>query len=76
MASFWSALKTCEEVKGASAETDIVRWTFKDGHVCDVKMDEHSVCSSVSPCPVQRIENSCMAVNQALVHVQHRHLLT
>lgn len=42
---FWSALKSSEHVKGASEETDIVKWTFKDGHVLEVKQEEHSVCS-------------------------------
>lgn len=41
---FWSKLKSSEEVKGASPETDIVRWTFTDGDVWDVKQEEHSVC--------------------------------
>jgi len=42
-ATFWSALQSSETVKGASPETDIVKWTFKDGHVLEVKMEEHSV---------------------------------
>lgn len=41
--SFWSALSKSEFVKGASPETDIVKWTFKDGHVLEVKQEEHSV---------------------------------
>lgn len=41
--AFWSALKKSEEVKGASPETDLVRWTFKDGTVQEVKQEEHSV---------------------------------
>lgn len=40
---FWSALNKSEYVKGASPETDIVKWTFKDGHVLEVKQEEHSV---------------------------------
>jgi hypothetical protein len=40
---FWSALKTSELVKGASPDTDIVKWSFKDGTVLEVKQDEHSV---------------------------------
>ncbi|TKX19381.1 hypothetical protein C1H76_8567 [Elsinoe australis] len=39
---FWSALNKSEYVKGASPETDIVKWTFKDGHVLEVKQEEHS----------------------------------
>ncbi|KAK2063260.1 Bet v1-like protein [Colletotrichum caudatum] len=38
---FWSALKGSEFVK-AQEETDIVRWTFKDGTVLEVKQEEHS----------------------------------
>ncbi|PNS18493.1 hypothetical protein CAC42_6310 [Sphaceloma murrayae] len=41
-ASFWSTLDKSEYVKGASPETDIVKWTFKDGHVLEVKQEEHS----------------------------------
>jgi hypothetical protein len=40
---FWSALSKSEHVKGASEETDIVRWTFKDGTTLEVKQEEHSV---------------------------------
>ncbi|KAF1343823.1 hypothetical protein BDV97DRAFT_304939 [Delphinella strobiligena] len=39
---FWTALKSSDYVKGASAETDIVQWTFKDGAVVEVKQEEHS----------------------------------
>ncbi len=39
---FWSAIKTAELVKGTGAETDLVKWTFKDGSVVEVKQDEHS----------------------------------
>ena len=46
---FWSALKSSEHVKGASEETDIVKWTFKDGHVLEVKQEEHSVCFHSQP---------------------------
>ena len=41
--SFWSKLEKSEHVKGASPETDVVKWTFKDGTVLDVKQEEHSV---------------------------------
>lgn len=40
---FWSALKKSELVKGTSPDTDIVKWSFKDGTVLEVKQDEHSV---------------------------------
>ncbi|KAG0652287.1 hypothetical protein D0Z07_0780 [Hyphodiscus hymeniophilus] len=39
---FWSALKSSELVKGASPDTDIVKWSFKDGTILEVKLDEHS----------------------------------
>ena len=39
---FWSALKSSEYVKGASEETDIVKWRFNDGTVVEVKQEEHS----------------------------------
>ncbi|KAI4196635.1 MAG: hypothetical protein LQ348_002272 [Seirophora lacunosa] len=39
---FWSKLSTSNYVKGASPETDVVQWTFKDGTVLDVKQEEHS----------------------------------
>ncbi|KAH7128451.1 hypothetical protein B0J11DRAFT_431870 [Dendryphion nanum] len=40
--NFWSKLEKSEEVKGTSADTDVVKWTFKDGTVLDVKQEEHS----------------------------------
>lgn len=40
---FWSALEKSEVVTGASDETDVVKWTFKDGTVYEVKQEEHSV---------------------------------
>ncbi|KAI0120431.1 Bet v1-like protein [Hypoxylon sp. EC38] len=41
-ANFWSALKSSEYVKGTSDETDVVKWTFKDGTQLEVKQEEHS----------------------------------
>ncbi|KAL2062026.1 hypothetical protein VTL71DRAFT_6292 [Oculimacula yallundae] len=41
-ADFWSALEKSETVKGASPDTDVVKWTFKDGQVLEVKQEEHS----------------------------------
>lgn len=41
-ADFWSALKSSQWVKGTSDETDVVKWTFKDGTELEVKQDEHS----------------------------------
>ena len=40
---FWGAIKQAEHVKGVSEETDVVRWTFQDNSVVEVKLDEHSV---------------------------------
>jgi hypothetical protein len=49
---FWSKLEKSETVKGASPETDVVKWTFKDGTELDVKQEEHSVClQAPSICP-------------------------
>lgn len=42
-ADFWSRLSKSEAVKGTSEEADVVKWTFKDGTVLDVKLEEHSV---------------------------------
>ncbi|CAA9960795.1 hypothetical protein PTMSG1_04179 [Pyrenophora teres f. maculata] len=39
---FWSKLEKSEFVKGTSDETDIVKWSFKDGTVLEVKQEEHS----------------------------------
>ncbi|KAL9608866.1 MAG: hypothetical protein Q9167_006315 [Letrouitia subvulpina] len=39
---FWSKLEKSDFVKGASPETDVVKWTFKDGTVLNVKQEEHS----------------------------------
>lgn len=40
---FWPAITQSETVKGASEETDIIKWTFKDGTQLEVKQEEHSV---------------------------------
>ncbi len=45
-ADFWTTLEKSETVKGASPDTDVVKWTFKDGQVLEVKQEEHSVCCS------------------------------
>ncbi|KAF2828038.1 Bet v1-like protein, partial [Ophiobolus disseminans] len=39
---FWSALEKSDWVKGTSDEADVVKWTFKDGTVVEVKQEEHS----------------------------------
>lgn len=47
--NFYSALDKSEWVKGVSSETDIVKWTFKDGTVLEVKQEEHSVSYYLHP---------------------------
>ena len=44
---FWSKLEKSEFVKGTSDETDIVKWSFKDGTVLEVKQEEHSVGTTI-----------------------------
>ncbi|KAL8934722.1 MAG: hypothetical protein Q9211_005082 [Gyalolechia sp. 1 TL-2023] len=51
---FWSKLEKSDYVKGASPETDVVQWTFKDGTVLDVKQEEHSVRLPLSLAPDSR----------------------
>jgi hypothetical protein len=41
---FWSKLDQSQHAKGTSPETDVVKWTFKDGTVQEIKQEEHSVC--------------------------------
>ena len=41
--NFWSKIEKSHHVKGVSPETDIVKWTFKDGTEQEVKQEEHSV---------------------------------
>jgi len=41
-ANFWSALKSSSVVKDVSQETDVIRWSFKDGTILEVKQEEHS----------------------------------
>lgn len=41
-ADFWTALKSSEATQ-AQEETDVVKWTFKDGTELEVKQEEHSV---------------------------------
>lgn len=43
--AFWSALSASSVVQSSSPETDVVKWTFKDGTELDVKQEEHSVCT-------------------------------
>ncbi len=40
---FWTAVNKADRIKGATADTDVVRWTFKDGSSVEVKQDEYSV---------------------------------
>jgi IS1 family transposase len=46
---FWSALSKSEPVKGNTDDTDVYKWTFKDGTVLEVKQEEHSVRSAIAP---------------------------
>ena len=46
---FWTALAKTETVKGASPDTDIVKWIFKDGTELEVKLEAHSVRLFPSP---------------------------
>ncbi|KAF3914708.1 hypothetical protein AA313_de0207050 [Arthrobotrys entomopaga] len=39
---WWGALEKSETVKGVSDETDVVKWTFKDGTVVEIKQEAHS----------------------------------
>lgn len=41
--AFWSALSKSEVVTDTSSETDVFKWSFKDGTVYEVKQEEHSV---------------------------------
>lgn len=41
--AFWSRLSKSEVVPGANNETDVFKWTFKDGTTYQVKQEEHSV---------------------------------
>ena len=52
---FWSKLEKSETIKGLSPETDVVKWTFKDGTELDVKQEEHSVClKNSTACYIER----------------------
>lgn len=65
---FWSKLEKSEVVKSSSPETDVVKWTFKDGTELDVKQEEHSV----------RLRPVCFAQIEApvanSVEIEHRPL--
>ncbi|KAK3905645.1 hypothetical protein C8A05DRAFT_41448 [Staphylotrichum tortipilum] len=39
---FWTAVNKADRIKGATADTDVIRWTFKDGSSVEVKQDEYS----------------------------------
>ncbi|KAB2573006.1 putative bet v1-like protein [Lasiodiplodia theobromae] len=41
-AKFWTKLDKSEFVKGVSPETDVFKWSFKDGTVLEIKQEEHS----------------------------------
>ena len=46
---FWTKLDKSHHIKGVSHETDVVKWTFKDGTEQEVKQEEHSVWQMPSP---------------------------
>ena len=48
-------MKSSEWVKGASDETDVVKWSFKDGTELEVKQEEHSVRSNYVPTLLLRV---------------------
>ena len=52
---FWTKLSKSYHVKGASPETDVVQWTFKDGTEQEVKQEEHSVC--------------CPSISRVIIHM-------
>ncbi|KAF1811499.1 Bet v1-like protein [Eremomyces bilateralis CBS 781.70] len=41
-ATFWTNLSKSEITKGVSPDTDVIKWTFQDGTVLEVKQEEHS----------------------------------
>lgn len=49
--AFWSRLSKSEVVPGANNETDVFKWTFKDGTTYEVKQEEHSVGPPKLPRP-------------------------
>lgn len=49
---FWPAISKSEFVKGTTNDTDVVKWTFKDGTELEVKQEEHSVSSRLPSVPV------------------------
>lgn len=53
-------------MQGASPETDIVKWTFKDGTEQEVKQEEHSVQPFHAAC------SSCLYDVQWLIWCAHR----
>lgn len=74
-----STLKSSEEAKGTSPDTDVVKWTFKDGTVQEIKQEEHSVRrlgspsrharQNIRPCPL----TPRTADAQPLHYLQHHH---
>lgn len=67
--AFWSALSKSEVVTGASNETDVFKWTFKDGTVYEVKQEEHSVRSPL-PMPVCTFRTPSILTNiQSINHM-------
>jgi hypothetical protein len=73
---FWSKLETSEVVQSSSPETDVVKWTFKDGTVLDVKEEEHSVCLPLVTLPFSGWGGEeCIAKKVETEHRPFHHLL-
>jgi hypothetical protein len=73
---FWSKLDKSEVVKSSSPETDVVKWTFKDGTVLDVKQEEHSVGLPLTTLPSsERGGGLCVAKKAETEHRPLHHLL-
>lgn len=76
--NFWSALKSSEFVE-SQKETDVVKWTFNDGTVLEVKQEEHSVSGrkllfSINAFRHLQFLTEIPTVYQPLHHLQHHHL--
>lgn len=52
------------QVKGASPDTDVVKWTFKDGTVIEVKQEEHSVSGAIHT----RLPMASTDISQSINH--------
>ena len=46
-ADFWSFLSKSKSIKGNLLDIDVVKWSFKDRTILEVKQEAHSVCFSL-----------------------------